>query len=513
MGGETAMNDQAAVIDWLSDPATHGGASVDRIDTHAAVVILTGARAFKLKRAVHYDYLDAATADRRRLLCEAEVQLNRRTVPDLYLGVSAVTREPGGALAFDGAGPPIDWVIVMRRFDQERLLDRMAARGALDERLMPQLAAAIAELHKSAERRTEHGGRAGMAWVVDGNAAGLAEFGRGWLDQRECQSLTARARAEVDRQGTLLDARRGGGFVRQCHGDLHLRNLVLLGDRPTLFDAVEFNDEIACIDVLYDLAFLLMDLWRLDLRRHANLVWNSYLAETDDLDALGLMPLFLSCRAAVRAKTSATSASLAPAGPRRDELRALAREYLAMAGTLLNASPPRMVAIGGLSGSGKSTLAGALALCLGSAPGALVLRTDEIRKRLCGVPIVERLGPAGYRPAVSARVYATVRERAARAARSGSAVIVDAVFNRAQDRRAIEELAASVGVPFTGVWLAAPGRVLIARASARRHDASDADAAVIRGQLMRNPGPITWRTLDASRGADDVLDQALAILK
>ena len=186
----------------------------------------------------------------------------------------------------------------------------------------------------------------------------------------------------------MLERRRESGFVRQCHGDLHLRNIVLLDGRPTLFDGVEFNDEIACTDVLYDLAFLLMDLWRRRLPRHANTVWNRYLVETADFDGVSLLPLFLSCRAAVRAKTSATAAQLQHDVQRRNELEGMAREYLAMAERLLHPPHPCLVAVGGFSGSGKSTLALSLAPSVGAVPGAVVLRSDETRKRLCGVPLL-----------------------------------------------------------------------------------------------------------------------------
>lgn len=193
----------------------------------------------------------------------------------------------------------------------------------------------------------------------------------------------------------------------KCHGDLHLRNIVLLDGRPILFDGVEFNDEIACTDVLYDLAFLLMDLWR-QLPRHANAVLNRYLAETEDLAGISLLPLFLSCRAAVRAKTSATAAALQQNAVRRNQLHGIAREYLALAEQLLHPPCPSLVAVGGFSGSGKSTLALGLAPFVGAVPGAVVLRSDEIRKRLCGVPHLQRLGPEGYSAQVSERVYATL---------------------------------------------------------------------------------------------------------
>jgi aminoglycoside phosphotransferase family enzyme len=400
--------DQSEVVSFLVSPATHGGASVERIETHASMVFLAGLRAWKLKRAVKYDYLDFSTASRRKAMCEAEVRINRRTAPAIYRGVLAVTREPDGSLTLGGSGPPVDWLVAMTRFDQDGLFDRPAARGTLDQALMPPLGAAIARFHESADRRTDHGGVAGMAWVVEGNADGFAEHGAGILDAGACADLTGRSREALARHRQLLDERREAGCVRRCHGDLHLRNIVLLDGRPTLFDAIEFNDDIACTDVLYDLAFLLMDLWRRHLPAHANAVWNGYLARSGDAGGLALLPLFLSCRAAVRAKTSATAATLQADAARRRELEGTARDYMVMAQQLLQPPPACLIAVGGFSGSGKSTVARALAPLVGAVPGAVVIRSDEIRKQLSGVEPLHRLGPEGYTAAVSERVYTTL---------------------------------------------------------------------------------------------------------
>jgi aminoglycoside phosphotransferase family enzyme len=319
------------------------GTPVDEVATHSAVVFLAGSRALKLKRAVRYDYLDFSTAERRRACCEAEVALNRRLAPAIYRGVVAVTRDADGRLALGGAGAPVEWLVDMTRFDEAGLADRLAEAGALPVAAMAALAAAIAAFHEGAALRTDKGGAAGMRWVADGNRASFDEFGDAVFP------AAARARLVRDTAGALesasarLDQRRAAGFVRQCHGDLHLRNIVLLEGRPTLFDGVEFNDEIACTDVLYDLAFLLMDLWRRRLPRHANAVWNHYLEAAGGVSGTSLMPLFLSCRAAVRAKTSATAARLQPDVRRKNELQALAREYLAMAEGLLHPPGPSRV--------------------------------------------------------------------------------------------------------------------------------------------------------------------------
>jgi aminoglycoside phosphotransferase family enzyme/predicted kinase len=505
--------DQSGVISFLADPSNHQSATVDRIDTHASIVFLTGTRAYKLKRAVRFDYLDFSTAERRRNSCEAEVRLNRRTAESLYRGVMAVTRQPDGSYALGGKGTPVDWVVEMNRFSQEALFDRLAAAGTLDLELMPPLGDAIARFHTIAEHRDDHGGRAGMAWVIEGNGAGFAEFGRTCLDPAIVQRVIDNSSCELEVRANLLEQRRRAGFVRQCHGDLHLRNIVLLDGRPTLFDGVEFNDEISCIDVLYDLAFLLMDLWRRKLPRHANAVWNRYLATAGDFDGISLLPLFLSCRAAVRAKTSATAAQLQPDLPRRAELHAAAGEYLAMAEHLLHPSPPAVIAIGGFSGSGKSTLALGLAPSFGSVPGAVVLRSDETRKRLCGVPLLQRLGPDGYLPQVSERVYASLAAGATQVLRSGHSVIVDAVFGRAADRHAIEQVATAASLPFIGLWLDAPEPVLLERTAQRRNDPSDADGLVVRMQRSQDTGELSWHRINAAVTPVSVMSASIDALR
>jgi predicted kinase len=242
-------------------------------------------------------------------------------------------------------------------------------------------------------------------------------------------------------------------------------------------------------------------------------VWNRYLMETGDLGGMSLLPLFLSCRAAVRAKTSATAAQLQNDAQRRTELHGLAQEYLALAEALLHPPRPSLIAVGGLSGSGKSTLALGLAPSVGATPGAVVLRSDEIRKQLCGVPLLERLGPEGYSLKMSERVYATVAERAAVTLQGGHSAIVDAVYARREDRHVIEKVAASASVPFAGLWLEAPESVLIARTAQRRNDPSDADANVIRLQSTQDKGEIGWSRIDASLSTAFVLSGATERLR
>ena len=499
--------DQSDVVAFLESPAAHGGGPVERVDTHASIVFLSGDRALKLKRAVRYDYLDFSTAEKRKAMCEAELRVNRRTAPAIYRAVIPVTRAPDGAMALRGSGPAIDWVLEMARFDQDALLDRLAERGQLPLSAMPALAAQVARFHDSAERRRDYGGHEGMRRVIEGNATGFSEAA-GVLDAAVCKRVTDASFRALERHGALLEARRAGDFVRRCHGDLHLRNIVLLDGVPTLFDAIEFNQDISCVDVLYDLAFLLMDLWHRRLPGHANAVWNAYLARGADLQGLPVLPLFLSCRAAIRAQTSAAGAALAIGRDARTAQEVAARDYLALAMALLRPAAPLVLAIGGWSGSGKSTLARALAPAAGAAPGAVILRSDVIRKRLCGVDPLTRLDPSAYTAEMSRRVYETMAGRAADIASRGQAVVVDAVFADPGERKRVETLAVASGVRFVGIWLDAAENVLLTRLASRRADPSDADAAVVRAQLSRDPGPIGWYRLQAGADPQAVADAA-----
>lgn len=503
---------QAETLAFLGDPRTHGGAPVERIDTHAATVFLAGDRAFKLKRAVRYPYLDYSTVEKREAACRAELAINRRIAPALYLGVRTIRRGTDGGLVLDGeaaGGEAVDWVVAMRRFPDDALFDRLADRGALTPAIMRSLAQRIAAFHAAAEIRRDGGGVAAMRVVVDGNldemAASPTLFPPDRLDR-----LATRSADALDRLTGVLEDRRRGGFVRHCHGDLHLRNIVLLDGVPTLFDAIEFDRSLAVTDLFYDLAFLLMDLEQRGLRPLGNVVLNRYLSETGDFGGLAALPLFLSARAAVRAKVTAASAALSP--DRAGALEAEARRYLDHAVAALEPPPARLVAVGGLSGTGKSLLAQALAPELGAAPGAVVLRSDALRKALWGVAETERLPPDAYEPAVTARVYDTLRNQARTALQAGHAVVVDAVNARAEERDALESLAVAESVRFDGLWLDAALALRTARVTDRRNDASDATAELAKRQETYDLGPVRWARLDSGRVAADVLAQARATL-
>jgi uncharacterized protein len=511
--GHTAEVSQDALIEFLSEGRSFGApdGAVERITTHAAVVFLVGERAYKMKRAVRYSFLDFTTFDRRKRALEAELELNRRTAPMLYRRLVPVTREDGGALALAGPGEPVEWLLEMVRFDQEARLDRVAQRGELTPALVDELAAEIAGFHERAEARPEHGGHAGMREVIDGNAEDFAALPETILPSDRRARLTARCRDELGRRRELLEERRRAGRVRRCHGDLHLGNIVLLEGRPVLFDCLEFDETLASTDTLYDLAFLLMDLQHQRLPTSAQRLLNGYLDATGDDAGVALLPLFLACRAAIRAKVlgfAATAVADDLAAPVAREARA----YLERALVYLNPPPATLVAIGGVSGTGKSTLARQLAPALGAAPGAVILRSDVIRKRIYRIAPDARLPPEAYRKEVSRRVYGALTKRAAALVRAGHAAIVDAVFLDPDERAQIERVAADAGVSFQGLWLTAPEDVLVRRVSARRGDASDATPDVLRQQLATDPGPSTWPTVDVSGPPEEVAERARALL-
>jgi len=506
--------EQQEVLRALGDPALYPDhpSSVERIDTHSAHVFLAGAHAYKLKRSIRYSFLDYSTLELRRRACEAELRLNRRTAPTLYERVAPITRAASGAFAIGGDGPVVDWLVIMVRFPDDALLDRVAAAGRLTRPLVVRLADAVAGFHARAVPTPHQGGAEGMRDVVDDNVRALVAAAD-VLPRARVDALSRAWYDALDRHAGLLEARRAGGFVRQCHGDLHLRNLVLLDGAPTLFDAIEFNDGFGCIDVWYDVAFLLMDLAGRGLRAEASTLFNQYLLRTSDVGGLPLLPFFQSCRAAVRGKTSLASAGLESDPVRRREYEARARDYLALAERCLPpVRPPRLIAIGGRSGAGKSTVAAHLAPLVGAPPGAVLLRSDVIRKILWHHEPEERLGQDAYTEAATREVYRVLSVRAADLLRAGTSVIVDATFLSPDARGAIEVAAAGCGAGFTGIWLEAPTDTMIERLRARRGDASDATVDVLNAQLARDPGVVGWSRVEAAAPAEAVAGRIAALL-
>lgn len=497
---------QVEIVAFLLRPESYGlpeGASVQQITTHISHVFLIGGYAFKLKRGVKLSYVDFSSPALRKAACEHEVTLNRRTAPELYLGIVPVTRTDDGRLEIDGQGTTVDWLVKMRAFDQNQTLDKLTAKGPLPDKIARALGDAIATLHAKAETSKSMGGAEAIAQIIAGNDRAFAACSTDAIPAEliaEISDASIRALAEA---GPLLDRRRDQGDVRRCHADLHLGNLCLIEGRPVMFDCLEFDETLGTIDVLYDIAFLLMDLMHQDLGGNANLVFNRYLDRADQTVGLAALPLFLAVRAAIRAHVTALKGK---------NTGRLPLSYAELARDLLRPGSPRLIAIGGLSGSGKSTIAYRLAPAIGAAPGARVIRSDVIRKRLCGVAPETKLESSAYTTEMTVRVYQTMVADAEATLAAGHSVIVDAVFLRQDERAAIAAIGVAAGVPFAGLWLSAPADLLESRIAQRQDDASDADAEIMRHQLALDAGQIDWTPVDVSGSPEDAANAAHAAL-
>ena len=497
---------------FLADPATHAArATVQRVDTLGAVVFLAGDDVYKVKRAVRFPFMDLSTLEKRRQACQAEIAVNRENAPGVYLGAVPVVRTPGG-LAIGGTGEVVEWLCHMRRFDENATLDRIADRDGLSDELVDRLATAVRRAHARAPLRDGARAAAELETYIEQNDAAFAERPDLFPPARALR-LTREARlAFAVARPTLL--RRGReGWVRRGHGDLHLGNIVLIAGEPVLFDALEFSDAIASGDVLYDLAFLLMDLMAQGLRRAANRLFNRYLAPEppEALAGLSALPVFMSLRAAIRAKVEAARADRLE-GAEREKARRRALRYFGLAEGLLDYVAPRLVAIGGLSGSGKSALADRLAPRLGRAPGALWLRSDVERKAMRGLEETARLPAEAYAREATAEVYRRLDDKTRRALAAGAAVVLDATFAAGALRAAAGRAAAEVGVAFDGLFLEAPVAVRVSRVSSRGPDASDADASVAEKQRADPLAERGWTGIDASGTLDGTVARAVVRL-
>ncbi len=482
---------QAAVVSFLA-----GLGPSQTIETHGAIVVLLPDEALKIKRAVRYDYLDFSTLELRHRMLERELELNAPAAPGLYRDVVPITLEADGSLAISGSGTVAEWVLRMARFPAEAELSHLADIGKIDDALATELGQAIAAYHAQNPVRDEDGA-ALIAEILDELETVFstmrAELGPAAVDQ-----ILIELRAEHEVQAPLLRQRSAAGWVRRCHGDLHLHNIVMWEGKPALFDALEFDERLGTCDVLYDLAFLLMDLAHRGLGRAANRVLNTYLFDSgsdDQIDGLAALPLFLAVRAAIRAMVDVQTARFSKAP---DPLIREARGFLSQASRFLSPPPPQLIAIGGLSGTGKTTLANALAHRFGAFPGAFHIRSDLERKAHFGVPPMTRLPQAAYAPDISAAIYSRMEAKTERALRAGHAVLLDAVHGSPEERDMPEQLARRLNCPFSGIWLEAETETRVARVTDRRGDASDADARVAARQSSEQTGPISWTRLSSA---------------
>ena len=471
--------------------------AVEHMETHAAHIFLVHDRAFKIKKDVRLPYLDFSDRQKRRAVLEHELKVNRLFTPGIYLSVSDVLGEP---------------VLVMRRFPSQSLLAWQIAHGGVGPALAQRLAVMVAESHRKAPRRDVPGKDIMSGLGAQLSAAFIAS--PDIFHPAETLEYHALFEAALNANKALLNERNARGLVRRCHGDMHAGNVIVEEGIPKLFDAIEFSEKIATIDVLYDLAFLLMGLWTEGERHAANRVLNHYLdlrRREEDLTGLALLPMFLSTRSGVRALVTADLAHELTLSRSLKE-RSQAMDWFRAAMAYLRPVRPLLVCIGGLSGTGKSTVAADLAADIGAAPGALHVRSDFERKILAGVEETARLGTEHYSREASFQVYEACLGRAERALRAGHSVVIDAVFARPEERRAVEGLAHSCNARFIAAWLEAPSDLLKARVAARRGDASDATPAVVELQAAYDLGPLRWPRISSAGAPAETIAGVKGIL-
>ncbi len=505
---------QDKIVQFFTDPQSynHWVDRIEQCETHAAIVFLAGDYAYKVKRAVKLPYLDFSSLDKRHEAMARELELNSVNAPEIYLELVAVTQDRQGRLQFAGDGEVVEWAMKMRRFDQADIFSNMIVDNRLDSNHVKALAATIIDSHAKAKIFNE---TAGAARVLDLalQIAGNLERAAAPVSTDITRKLELSFAQSIKKLPDLLDRRGGEGYVRRCHGDLHLSNIVLFKNKPVLFDALEFSEELGTSDILYDLAFVLMDLIvneRVDL---ANCLLNQYLYLGNDIhqyEGLVALPLFMAMRAAIRAYVQADKALVSD-----DEtsLKSGIDRYLHAALAGLDNPKPGLIAIGGLSGSGKTTIAAMLAPHVAHLPGAIHLRTDLIRKNLFNVSETERLDASAYTMQANRKVYSQMEILAEKTLKAGYSVIVDAVFSKADERIAMQKLADRHQAEFTGIWLDVPRQTLFSRVAGRKGDASDANIEVVKQQLDYDLGNIEWRRINADQDRSQVIRDVISLIQ
>jgi aminoglycoside phosphotransferase family enzyme/predicted kinase len=459
------------------------------VETHISWVLLTGPYAYKIKKPVDLGFLDFSTLEKRRFYCREELRLNRRLAPDLYVDVVVIT---GSARApiLGGAGPVIDYAVKMKQFPSEAQLDRVLARGGLTAEHVDALAREIAEFHGRAViagEGTPFGEPERIAQPVRENFRQLRERLGDPNDRSRLERLESWTEAEYTALGFEFGSRKRGGFVRECHGDLHLANIAWIDGRAVAFDCIEFSEGLRWIDVMSEVAFLTMDLDDRGAPHLACRALNTYLEQTGDYAGLRVLRFYRVYRAMVRAKVACIRMDQAGAGDRdRERLRQEALGYLDLAERYTRSTRPALLITHGFSGSGKTTLTQALA----DAWGAVRVRSDVERKRLFGLSPDARtasdVASGLYSREAGERTYERLAELARVVLGAGYSCIVDAAFLQRAQRALLREVADDTGVPFAILDVRAPEAVLRSRILARERegrDASEADLAVLGHQL------------------------------
>lgn len=492
--------EQTVLIAGLSRPACypHPATDIEHLQTHISHILLVGDYAYKIKKPLNLGFLDFTSLERRKYYCEEELRLNGRLAPEIYLDCVPIGGDARHPRLGDRTSPAIEYAVRMRRFPQEALLDRVLAAGRLEPRHLDALARQLAEFHRAIPAADPAAPFGVPERVHQPMLDDFTHIRPLLVDPADLDALDAVERwtlAASERLWPRLAERKAGGWIRECHGDLHLGNMVLADSgQVTIFDCIEFNDDFRWIDVISDLAFLTMDLRFRSAGGFAQRALNTWLEFSGDFAGAALLSYYQVYRAMVRAKINAIQASQdgVPATT-REVARALCRDYLRLALALAQEPAPFLLITHGVSGSGKSRRTGQL---LEKFPGAIRIRSDVERKRLFGLGPLDdsgsTLGGGLYTPDASARTHARLRELADQLLAAGHPVLVDATFMKREHRRPFRDLAARHGVPFILLDCVADSDTLRARVAARRargDDAAEADVEVLERQLRFDEPP------------------------
>lgn len=470
---DAAIDQQKTLIAALRSAL---GEPVEVVETHISWVLLAGDFAYKIKKAVNLGFLDFSTLEKRRFYCAEELRLNRRLAHDLYLEIVPIAGSAEHPV-LNGSGPAIEYAVKMRRFPQTCLLDQVLLCGELTPETIDAIARSIADFHGRAAvagKQSPFGTPERVHLPVAENFAQIRPRLRDKEDLARLDELERWSEREYRARIDAFAARKARGFVRECHGDLHLGNMVLLDGKAVPFDCIEFSDNLRWIDVISEAAFLAMDLQdrgRPDLARR---FLNAYLEQTGDYEGLEVLRYYLVYRAMVRAKVACIRADWARY-----------RDYIELAAGFIRPLQPFLAIAHGLSGSGKTTVTQSLL----EAVELIRVRSDVERKRLYGLKPDERSGGGIYSREASERTYRRLAEAAREIVQSGFSAVVDAAFLKRRERAAFHELARESGVPFVVLDVAAPENLLRQRVKQRLQrgrDASEADIAVLESQLRNN---------------------------